>query len=141
MNIFSKYGAMYADIKEHEIIRESIFLGDKLLNVGQYVHKIGEKKRSSFEMNEGVYLKYEGKGKDVDSSEVLLFSTNHIIHDEKKSTYYAFCYIDPNTLLVCNPGNHSAYDIRLETLIVYNEVKMIDLTIGEQISIFKELQI
>ncbi len=127
MIIFSKYGAMYIELEGEIIDKENIELGDGLLKPNQYLERIGEKKRSSFEMSEDCYLKYEGTISD-DTAKYLLFSTNVISFNKRADeVYYAFSYIDKNTLLVQNPIKHSAHDIRINHLETYDEVKIIYL--------------
>ncbi|TDT63408.1 hypothetical protein [Fonticella tunisiensis] len=117
------YGsANYIELEDDEkIIEKPVELGDKLLVPGDFVKKIGEKERSSFEMQEGYFLKYMGYveseyGKD------LLFGTNVISADTRRF-YYSFAYIDKNTLLV--QGNQTGFwDIRVEKLEVFKDVEM-----------------
>ena len=78
-------------------------MGDKILKPGQYIKKIGEKKRTSFEMNDEYFFRYVGK-----SGDYLLFSVN----DFKSDYYYAFGYVNKNTLVMC--GNGKRKDLRLQ---------------------------
>ncbi|MGC4375908.1 hypothetical protein WD019_03050 [Fictibacillus sp. Mic-4] len=102
--VFFKYGAMYARVIDG-IQPVPVELGDGTLYPGEFVSKLGDKKRTSFEMGKGYYLRYCGM---VDS--LLLFSVNEFVSD----FYYAFHYIDRNTLVV---GSHKGVrDIRISRL-------------------------
>lgn len=107
---FYKNGAMYAYAPGKPFEEVPIELGDKVLYPGQFVQKLGEKKRSKFEMQEGFYLRYVGK-----AEKLILFSVN----DTESDYYYAFAYIDKNTLLIVNNGR--AWDIRLNSLEIYDD--------------------
>ena len=98
-------GAMYAKAPKDSFKVDSVELGDKVIYPGQFVSKLGEKKRSSFEMQEGYKLRYCGK-----TDKLLLFSVN----DTKSDYYYAFAYVDRNTLVI--GGKHGVKDIRLQHL-------------------------
>lgn len=137
MKTFYTMGAMYIELEGEEIIRESVDLGDGILKPGQFVSKLGEKKRSMFEMNDGYYLKYEGHVVPTDGSKELLFSTNCIDDKKRPDMYYAFCFIDKETLLICNPHNGSGSDIKIKHLETYDSVELIDLRIGKQISLIE----
>lgn len=119
-------GAMYAEIEGEEIDSSPIELGDKILNPGKFVNKLGEKKRTSFEMKEGWYLRFVGT-----VEEYLLFDTNCDSESNKKM-YYCFAYIDKNTLLICS--QIGCRDVRIEKLEVFDNVKMQHL--NKQLSIF-----
>lgn len=126
MKIGYYYGAMYAEIEDEEIEPSPIELGDKILIPGQFINKLGEKKRTSFEMKEGWYLRFVGK---VD--EHLLFDTNCDSESNKKM-YYCFAYIDKNTPLI--GSQTGCRDVRIEKLEVFDNVKMQHL--NKQLSIF-----
>lgn len=130
-------GAMYIELEGEEIIRESIDLGDGVLNPGQFVSKLGEKRRSMFEMNEGYYLKYEGHVVSPGGSKDLLFSTNCIDEGKQSDMYYAFSFIDTETLLMCNPHNGSASGIKIKHIEALDSVEIIDLRVGKQISLLE----
>ncbi|MFV9511818.1 hypothetical protein [Tepidibacillus sp. LV47] len=116
MNTFFQFGAMYAEIEEGDVIeRAPIELGDKILEPGDYVRKIGEKKRTSFEMQDGYYLKYIGK---IDK--YLLFLTNSYEDWQNSKFFYAFAYVDNNTLVI--GGRKGVRDIRVNKLEVFKEV-------------------
>lgn len=116
MNVFYQFGAMYAEVKEgDQIINIPVELGDKFLSPGEYISRIGEKKRTSFSMQEGYYLRYVGKCENY-----LLFFTNAIKEDEPSNIYYAFAYVDKNTLVI--GGAKGCRDIRVEKLEVFNVV-------------------
>lgn len=110
MNFLYAIGAMYARLNKEEmnkIERDSVKLGDGVLNPGEFVRKLGEKKRSSFEMQDGYFLRYEGR-----LGKYLLFGVNDI--ESQDGLFYAFGYVDPNTLIV---GNKSGgWDVRIKTL-------------------------
>jgi len=114
LQIYYGRGSMYAKIEEgDEILREPVQLGDKLLYPGQYVNRLGHKYRSSFEMQDGWYLRYEGR-----VGKFLLFGVNATAED---NFYYAFMYINPNELLVQSAQN-AFYDVHVDWLEVYDEV-------------------
>jgi len=138
MDCYYVGGAMYIELDNEEVIKESVQLGDGILKPGQYVNKLGEKKRSMFEMNDGFYLKYEGYVTTHYKSKELLFSTN-CTGDEPRNDrmFYAFTYIDSETLLVINPHKGCGYDIRIENLEAFDDVEYIDLRIGKQISLLE----
>jgi hypothetical protein len=93
MEVFSQYGAMYAELSESDVIeKKPVELGDGVLLPGEWVRKLGEKKRSSFSMSYGYYLRYAGM---VDKT--LLFGVNH---STAHPLYYAFHYIDSGYLAV-----------------------------------------
>lgn len=74
MRTFYQFGAMYAKIEEDDQIDTSpVELGDGILHPGEWVGKIGEKVRTSFEMNKGYYLRYVGSGMEG-NHRVLLFA-------------------------------------------------------------------
>ncbi|USK31261.1 hypothetical protein LIT32_26745 (plasmid) [Bacillus sp. CMF21] len=102
---FFSHGAMYALVPEELIVKESAELGDKVISPGQFIPQLGEKKRTSFEMQEGHFLRYCGKAEGM-----LLFSVN----EEVSNYYYAFAYVDRNTLLIA--GKHGGRDIRINKL-------------------------
>ncbi|GAW29385.1 hypothetical protein [Carboxydocella sp. ULO1] len=129
MQIYFGRGAMYAKVEEgDQIQRVPIELGDKTLHPGQYVKRLGHKKRSSFEMKDGWYLRYEGR---ID--EILLFSVNAIGTEGTDNFYYAFVQITPNDLLVQSAQN-AFYDVHVEWLEVYDEVPMQETM--QQLSLF-----
>lgn len=120
-------GAMYVKLEGEKIEVVSVELGDKTLHPGQYVSKLGEEKRTSFEMNDGWYLKYVGKVEDY-----ILFDVNSSSLNID-NYYYAFAYVNKNTLLV-QGSPIGFWDIRLKSLDIFDEVKMQYL--DEQLSLF-----
>ncbi|WP_153123247.1 hypothetical protein [Peribacillus tepidiphilus] len=102
---FYHAGAMYAEVPKDEIIVSPIKLGDGIIRPGEFVQKFGEKKRTMFEMQEGHYLRYVGK-----TDKLLLFSPD----DYEGNIYYAFFYVDQNTLLIGSQGRMR--DIRIQKL-------------------------
>ena len=115
MKVFSVNGAMYVEVEESDILKEPIELGNGVISPGEYVSRLGEKKRSSFEMQEGWYLKYVGRVDDV-----ILFDTNG--NGDSGDIYYAFHYINKNLLLVTGGG--SGYDIRINELEKHQNVRV-----------------
>ncbi|KLR75287.1 hypothetical protein ABH20_00925 [Geobacillus sp. T6] len=99
-------GAMYAKVSRDKVKEIPTELGDSILYPGDFVQKLGEKARTSFKMQKGYYLRYCGM-----YDRALLFSVNDFVSDY----YYAFYYIDRNTLLICS--NAGAKDIRIEKLV------------------------
>lgn len=110
------YGSMYIQLEDEEVDFSPVKLGDKILRPGQFLKKLGDKKRSSFEMKKGWYLKYFGR---VDN--YLLFDTNT---DEKnnKNIYYCFVYVNKNILMLLN--KNSGRDIRIDKLEVFEKVEI-----------------
>lgn len=113
------YGAMYVELEENEIIeKKTVKLGESTISPGQYVSQLGHKRRSSFEMNDGFYLKFEG----ITDSNILIFSTNvKSFKEDKRRIYYAFFYIDKNTLFIKN--ELSGRDISIDSVDIFDEVE------------------
>jgi hypothetical protein len=99
-------GAMYAKVSREKVKAVPVELGDGILYLGDLLKQLGEKARTSFRMQKGYYLRYCGM-----YDRALLFSVNDFVSDY----YYAFYYIDRNTLLICS--NAGAKDIRIEKLV------------------------
>lgn len=119
---YSNGSANYIELEgDEKIIEEPVELGDKLLIPGDYLNKIGEKKRSNFEMQDGYYLKYLGYV-ESEAGKDLLFGTNVITTDTRR-IYYSFTYVDKNALLI--QGSQTGFwDIRVQHLEVFKEVEM-----------------
>jgi hypothetical protein len=98
-------GAMYVKVSRDKVKAVPVEL-DGILYPGDFVKQIGEKERTSFSMKEGYYLRYCGM-----FERAILFSVNDFVSDY----YYAFYYIDRNTLLICS--NAGARDVRIEKLV------------------------
>lgn len=125
MKIYYGNGAMYAKVEDgDEIEKVPVELGDRKLYPGQYINRLGHGKRS-FEMQDGWFLRYEGR-----VGEILLFYVNA---EKTVDFYYAFIYVTPKELLVQRAQN-SFYDIRVEHLEVYDEVPQKD--VSYQLAIF-----
>ena len=110
-------GAMYVRLskeEETEIEHVPIELGDGILYPGEFVQKLGDKKRSSFEMKPGNYLRYIGR---LSKDKLIIFGVNL---SDMKGTYYAFHYISRNCLFVSGDG--FGYDIRIHQLKKENPV-------------------
>ncbi|KHF27794.1 hypothetical protein LR68_03345 [Anoxybacillus sp. BCO1] len=103
---FSTHGAMYAKVNRDKVKGIPVELGDGVLYPGDFIKQLGEKERTSFAMREGYFLRYCGM-----FEKALLFSVNDFVSDY----YYAFYYIDRNTLLICS--NAGARDVRIEKLV------------------------
>lgn len=124
MEVFSQYGAMYAELSESDVIEVvPVELGDDVLYPGEWVKKLGEKKRSSFSMSDGYYLRYAGMVENT-----LLFDVNH---STAHPLYYAFHYIDKETL-ACMSGLGSGWDIRINHLEKFQEIE-----VEEQLELFQ----
>ena len=105
-----KNGAMYVRLSEEEekkIENVPIKLGDGILYPGEFVQKLGDKERASFEMKPGNYLRYIGR---LSKDKLIIFGVN----SDMDQTYYAFHYISRNCLFVS--GNGFGYDIRIHHL-------------------------
>jgi hypothetical protein len=101
-------GAMYAKIQPGDKIeRTPVKLGDGILKPGEFIQKLGEKKRSNFEMKAGFYLRYVGKVEDY-----ILFNVNDYPDDDY---YYAFYYINPTRIAVAT-SKRSCWDIVIKHL-------------------------
>lgn len=116
-------GAMYVRLnKPEKLIKEPIRLGDGELYPGEYVQKLGEKKRSSFVMLKSWYLRYKGWYEDEYGSKVLFFDTNTVDDTSPYDWHYGFCYIEQHVLLIC--AEQSAWDIRINHLEKFERVPM-----------------
>jgi len=128
MDFGYQYAAMYVRLSENEKLDKTpVRLGDGILKVGEYVGKLGEKKRTAFEMQDGWYLRYKGQ-----FDEVLFFDTNTADESSEHEWHYGFYYIDRNTLLI--GGNRGLRDIRINHLEKYKNVDL--QTSVKQISLF-----
>jgi hypothetical protein len=97
-------GAMVAKLEPGDVIDPvPVPLGDGMLHPGEFVARLGEKKRSSFEMEDGYFLRYEGR-----IGNTLLFGVNDLPADE---WYYAFEYIAHTTLIL--GGRRGCWDIEI----------------------------
>lgn len=102
--------AMFAKVEPGDRIEEvSIELGDGVLSPGEFVARLGEKSRSSFEMQEGFFLRYVGRFKKT----LLLFNVNNYPSDD--DYYYAFYYINPTRIAVAT-SKRSCWDIVIKHL-------------------------
>lgn len=82
--------AMYVKLNINEKLDKApISLGDGTLRVGEYVRRLGEKKRTMFEMQDGWYLRYKGQFDGV-----LFFGTNTAHEDSPYEWHYGFYYIE-----------------------------------------------
>ncbi len=118
MKVFSQQGAMYAELSEFDLIDEKpLKLDDGILLPGEWVQKLGEKKRASFEMSDGYYLRYKGM---IDNT--LLFDVNH---STAHPLYYAFHYIDSGTSAVMS-GKGRGWDIRIKKLEKFREINVVE---------------
>ena len=117
-------GAMYVQAEDVEIDISPIKLGNKYITPGSYINKLGDKKRTSFEMQDGWYLRYVGK-----LERYLLFGVNS---KSQRNMYYAFIYVDSETLLIQN--NVGFRDVKIKELEVFHAVELKEL--DEQLSLF-----
>lgn len=109
MNTQVKWGAMYAELEEGDKVEPSIIqLGELWLYPGDKITKIGKKKRSMFEMEDGFYLVYQGM------CESYLLFTSEPTGCDGKPWYYAFAYIDSETLII--GGHKGCYDVKVDEL-------------------------
>jgi hypothetical protein len=128
MEVFSQFGAMYAELSESDVIeKKPVELGDGILFSGEWVKKLGEKKRSSFGMSDGYYLRYAGM-----VNRTLLFDVNH---STAHSLYYTFHYIDSGYLAVMS-GVGCGWDIRIKHLEKFTEI-LDAADIHEQLELFQ----
>jgi hypothetical protein len=128
MKVFSQYGAMYAELSESDVIeKKPVELGDGVLLHGEWVKKLGEKKRSSFSMSDGYYLRYAGMVYNT-----LLFDVNHFT---AHPLYYAFHYIDSGCLVLMS-GEGSGWDLRIKHLVKFTEINDV-ANIHEQLELFQ----
>jgi hypothetical protein len=129
MKISSWNGAMYVTVEENDVVRKiPVELGDGILHPGEFVSKLGEKKRTSFYMQPGFYLRYEGM---IES--YLIFNVN--LYDNKENIFYAFAYVDKNTLLISS--GRGMWDVRVNHLEKFqlNEIKHLMPRIIEQLEL------
>jgi hypothetical protein len=111
-------GAMYVRLTGAEKLDKTpIHLGDGILKDGEYIQKMGEKKRTSFEMQGGWYLRYKGRYNDT-----LFFDTNTGQETSPYEWHYGFYYIDKNTLLI--GGKSGMRDIRINHLEKHESVPL-----------------
>lgn len=103
----------YMFVKDYEdlIQQVPVKLGQAELHPGEIVSKLGHKKRSMIEMQEGTYLQYLGQ-----VEEVIIFKQL----PSGKDWCYGFCYIDKNTLLV-QSSECTFWDIRIDTVEVIQD--------------------
>lgn len=109
IDTFFVNGAMYAQVPQEIISLESVELGDGIISPGQFVSELGEKDGTSFKMKEDYFLRYCGK-----VSNILLFGVN----DFQSDYYYAFAYIDKNTLII--GSKNGCRDIHIKKLKLVN---------------------
>lgn len=110
-----KWGAMYGQLEtDDEINFEPIQLGDVLIEPGTQICRIGSKRRSMFEMQEGFYLQYVGRVDDH------LF-TSHPSGCSGEPWYYVFAYVDSTTLLIGSAKG--CYDVKVDELIIREVVE------------------
>lgn len=98
-------GAMYAKLSDDEVEKAAIELGDTTLRPGEFVSRLGEKERTSFNMQYGNFLRYCGR-----YGRLILFNVNDFVSEY----YYAFGYIDKNTLVI--GSDTGMRDIRIQKL-------------------------
>lgn len=105
-----KWGSMYALLEDGDQIEPStVQLGEHLISPGARITRIGKKKRSMFEMQDGYCLVYQGM-----CNRILLF-TSEPTGCDGKPWYYAFAYVDATTLL---KGSHKGMsDIKVDELV------------------------
>lgn len=131
MKTFVQFGAMYAEIEEGDRIEEvPVDLGDGTLHPGEWVQKLGETARTSFEMNDGYYLRYAGMGTE-NGQKVLLFTVNR---SDRGKTCYAFNYIDRRILLI--GGHKGCRDIIVNRLEKFSEMPKDGIKMSRQLSLF-----
>jgi hypothetical protein len=126
MITYFQKGAMYAELESHDKIEQTpVEIGDGILRPGEFVSRLGEKKRSSFEMKDGFYLRYEGR-----IGKTILFNVNNYEND---GIFYAFNYISPTKLLVVGGGKGCDIDIehlekvpnpQFKTKTVYQQLEL-----------------
>lgn len=119
MKTFFQFGAMYAVVDPGEIQAIPVTLGDETIHPGEFVRKLGHKARTSFEMHEGYYLRYVGQARESEHL-YLLFAVNNHRHDD--GIYYAFGYVDRNTLII--GGRNGCRDIVIEHLEKFTEINV-----------------
>jgi hypothetical protein len=92
MEIISKWGANYLVCapNKYKPNPEKLTFGTTVISPGTKISKIGEKKRTSFEMEDGNYLEYEGTLL-VDGSRFCVFNSS-AIDDIKKEPIYRYVF-------------------------------------------------
>jgi hypothetical protein len=108
-------GANFIVCPKTLILDAPVGLGDKILKVGDMMSKLGDKERTSFEMQDGHYLKYVGRLSH--NEDILIFKSYpyRVRSDKWDDCYYMFTYVDKNTLLIFTK-NHAAADIKINTI-------------------------
>lgn len=117
MQIISKWGANYlvCSPKEYKPSPETLKFGTTTIHPGTKITKIGERKRTSFEMEDGVYLEYEGTMK-IKDSKFCIFNSSVIEDSEGEPVYrYVFampdCTKEPTFLLIFNKTFQCSRDV------------------------------
>jgi len=95
-DIVVKYGANYlvANPDHYKPIKETLYFGQTKITPGIKIRKIGIKKRTSFEVNEDSFLKYEGTLKIRDVKHII-FSSNW--KDEPNAPLFRYAFAIANT--------------------------------------------
>lgn len=126
IEIQSKWGAQYLTYDEPIELEKKNLLSRQgiLLKVGDKVTKIGSKKRSNFELNNGFYMEYEGL-LTIDKTTYAIFNCpdHNANADTNKQYRYAFGAIILNgdelsCFLIC--GNRGAADIQMDYLEIFD---------------------
>jgi hypothetical protein len=112
----SKAGANYL-VSDHKLQTEKVpYAG---IEIGTKVTKIGSKKRSSFEIKEGFYMRYDGK-LFFDSYEYLVFRTPFMDESIQEKWYcYVFNVVTASKLLMMSKDCKAASDIDVDSFIVF----------------------
>ena len=127
MQIVNKWGANYliASVEERidsKIRKEKIYFGKTLIYPGIKIKKIGEKNRSSFEMNNGHFLEYQGLIK-VQSIEYCVFKPKNADEIKDENEYrYVFAitsFPKPEKLLISNSKGNGFCDIDCSTVELF----------------------
>ncbi len=95
-DIVVKYGANYliANPDHYKPIKETLYFGSTKITPGTKISKIGNKKRTSFEIKDDSFLQYEGTLKIRDVKHVIFSSS---WEDELNTPIYRFAFAIANT--------------------------------------------
>lgn len=109
-------GITFIQCECEKIIKAPAHIKEYIIKYGQFIRELGP-----FKMNDGFYLKYEGKYIKGNNQEYLLFSTNTLDNDY----YYAFLHnLKTNTIKI------GIQEIEIETIEIFKDVKAKEINIA-----------
>lgn len=124
MHIQHSKGANYlvCPPEQYLLYKEVLYFGDTKITPGTRIAKIGEKKRTSFVMQDDSYLQYEGTLK-LHGVKYCIFSSTW--KDEPNEPIYRFAFAMPETskpefLFLSNKTGQSGCDIDCKKVTLLN---------------------